>query len=411
MKKTENTNEKKINGQKKYIALYGVTTALLVCLIFSFVGYRQQAEQLKAVEEDIKNAYSAGVLLTSDVLEEQLKEYVVDYFETETLSSTITDEDLKQLTAMISSEVINNLPSEFSEEELNEIRNMIAESVTEAVYEMNSSIESTNEEITIVNDSLKAYIDETIVPRLTLLIEINTGRIDDLKAAFDAFSATYATEKIQFNVTIDDIYARLQNISQTGATVNDITIVNNNIEELVNVMNEYIENNDNRITNVEKELAIVEEQIVQVQKDLQTIFQEQLNNIKTTLTQQVLDNAEISEEERDFILSIIESLNSDTVKSFEDAKAQLEEALANSNLANSEALNNAIGGLQSSLDDIYEELSKQSSDLSEQITNNSNEINNIYNRLGNCQFEYRDGHLHADYYVGTPDAVSFRLDY
>ena len=411
MKKTENTNEKKINGQKKYIALYGVTTALLVCLIFSFVGYRQQAEQLKAVEEDIKNAYSAGVLLTSDVLEEQLKEYVVDYFETETLSSTITDEDLKQLTAMISSEVINNLPSEFSEEELNEIRNMIAESVTEAVYEMNSSIESTNEEITIVNDSLKAYIDKTIVPRLTLLIEINTGRIDDLKAAFDAFSATYATEKNQFNVTIDDIYARLQNISQTGATVNDITIVNNNIEELVNVMNEYIEKNDNRITNVENELAIVEEQIVQVQKDLQTIFQEQLNNIKTTLTQQVLDNAEISEEERDFILSIIESLNSDTVKSFEDAKAQLEEALANSNLANSEALNNAIGGLQSSLDDIYEELSKQSSDLSEQITNNSNEINNIYNRLGNCQFEYKDGHLYAHYNVGTPDAVSFRLDY
>ena len=411
MKKTENTNEKKINGQKKYIALYGVTTALLVCLIFSFVGYRQQAEQLKAVEEDIKNAYSAGVLLTSDVLEEQLKEYVVDYFETETLSSTITDEDLKQLTAMISSEVINNLPSEFSEEELNEIRNMIAESVTEAVYEMNSSIKSTNKEITIVNDSLKAYIDETIVPRLTLLIEINTGRIDDLKAAFDAFSATYATEKNQFNVTIDDIYARLQNISQTGATVNDITIVNNNIEELVNVMNEYIENNDNRITNVENELAIVEEQIVQVQKDLQTIFEEQLNNIKTTLTQQVLDNAEISEEERDFILSIIGSLNSDTVKSFEDAKAQLEEALANSNLANSEALNNAIGGLQSSLDDIYEELSKQSSDLSEKITNNSNEINNIYNRLGNCQFEYKDGHLYAHYNVGTPDAVSFRLDY
>ncbi len=137
-----------------------------------------------------------------EVITDQVKDYISNYFQTMNVKEFISQDEMAQIIAQISTGVMNRLPTDTlsSGQEL-KVKEMISKAVIEAANDNNNqATDNTGADATVITEELQSYIKTTIVPNITAEIQINQGAIDDLKKSLADLSEKYK-EKIRKSMT------------------------------------------------------------------------------------------------------------------------------------------------------------------------------------------------------------------
>ena len=141
-----------------------------------------------------------------EVITDQVKDYISNYFQTMNVKEFISQDEMAQIIAQISTGVMNRLPTDTlsSGQEL-KVKEMISKAVIEAANDNNNqATDNTGADATVITEELQSYIKTTIVPNITAEIQINQGAIDDLKKSLADLSEKYkGTDVVVDNDTRD----------------------------------------------------------------------------------------------------------------------------------------------------------------------------------------------------------------
>ena len=249
----EKFNFKRLKTKQKYLLLAILVLAIAMALTVTMVIRNKGVVKVFTTKVVEGEANYAG----EDAVSEEIKSYVSQYYDTQDTKRTISDSEMEQITAYITEHVLNNLSTSLSENEIDSIRDMIQNSVIEAIYENNTKVEKdyssqltevtnqiteisnqTTTEIKELDSSLRDYIDKTVVPNVTALIQINTGNIKDLQDKLAKFSTTYASDKKTYDQNFTNIENKFKESNSSSAT--NLTEINEQITNTNTVMQEYI---------------------------------------------------------------------------------------------------------------------------------------------------------------------------
>lgn len=200
-----------------------------------------------------------------EVITDQVKDYISNYFQTMNVKEFISQDEMAQIIAQISTGVMNRLPTDTlsSGQEL-KVKEMISKAVIEAANDNNNqATDNTGADATVITEELQSYIKTTIVPNITAEIQINQGAIDDLKKSLADLSEKYKENQKEYDALIDSIGSKLGKLDKNGATNDDVANLKKDLEKLSKVLGDYKSSSSSDVTDVSKELEAAK-------KDLQS---------------------------------------------------------------------------------------------------------------------------------------------
>lgn len=327
----------------------------------------------QAGHKDVKLADTSDLIDGNQVIEETLGEYLNDYLvDTE---GNISDEEMEQIIAQISAGVLNSVPDTLNADEKREIRALVADAVDQAVKEKNRLADSSITYITSTDAELKQYIEKTVVPQMSALIQINAGEIDDLKRSLAASSANYKTDMENFDAQIDEIS---NNLSKSSG---DREKLESQIKSLNRALENYRSTSAETVTDLDTEVAAAKQAIETlrsmetqdstdisslsvrldaVEADLKKEFEAEITTVKDTLQKQISDNSRLSETQKEELLKEIQNVSAENIQNVDDLKNKLS-TYVTSYQSDAEAIGAAL-----------DQLSDGSGSLNEQIKENKN---------------------------------------
>ena len=219
---------------------------------------------------------------------------------------------------------------------------------------------------------MNSYIDETIVPRLTALIQINSNDIANLKKSLASLSTEYKQNKSQYDTAIAGVK---QAMSSGTVSSQEVTELKKNMSVLEGTLQNYKSDTATEATSLNNELtyaktavealrsetlsgADVEEKLATVKNDLLQIDENKLTELKTSLLSQVQSNQELSKQEQEALKTSIENLTVENSNSLIEMQNQLQELVSESSTEQSEALNTAMSDLNKNMNDVYSKINQ-----------------------------------------------------
>lgn len=345
---------------KKWGWLYGMTAALACALMLSFVHYKNTMDRINTTE--IEQERTAGSVLSSDLLTDEIEDYVNTYFQTNGIKDFVSEEDIEWLSGQISAGVINSLPMDsLSDGQLDQVREIVNDAINNIFDGIVVDGDTINQTIIAGDEELKNYIDNTVVPKLTALIQINTGDIADLKASLAKLSSDYNNNPSQYDSLIDSLSSRVKALESSSATKTELNAIKSDFETLSSALTSYKSQTSSQITSLEKEIANIQK--LMAGYDTSTDVDNKLSSVKATLLEKINSNADLNEKERKVLADSITNLSADSAKNLEDAKKQLQASIDASGIEQSAALKNAVDEIDGSLTDIYAQLDKLKADV------------------------------------------------
>ena len=281
------------------------------------------------------NEYAYG---SQEDLEEQVREYISNYFTTQNVGK-ISDDEMAALIGEITNGVLNNVADEnagtqLSAEQQNEIRAIITDSVKRAVDEYYKT--AATDQMAAISESVKneliQYIDNTVVPGLTKQITENTNNISTLKQMYSNLEA-------KFNVGIT------QNISGVSKTTLDEEIANAKaaLKALIDA------ETAGRIT----EDTDLSDRIDLIKGQLETAINERINKVRDDLTEKINSNTELTNQQKTELINLLGQMDATNTSNLNDMKTRLDDYAKGAD----DALKTAVSELDGKIDTIRDDLS------------------------------------------------------
>ncbi len=354
--------------QKRNISVWIILAVFLLAGVFLFsnLGKKSDPEMAKQLSG---SELADGNQVIEDSLSTTLKDYLSDK------EGSISDEEMEQIIAQISTGVLNSVPDDFDTSKKMEIRALVADAVNQAVSEKNASSDSSVTYITNTDGGLKQYIDKTIVPRTSALIQVNAGDIDDLKTSLSKSSDAYKSDKKSFDSQIDALSAELSKSSANAEKLES------QIQSLNKIFDDYCSNEAATVTSHADEIVAAKQAIDTLRRleaqdnsdisslsvrmdaieaDLKTEFENEIAAVKDTLQKQILDSNNLSVAQKEELQKQIEDISVESVQNVDGVKQQLSTYLT-SYQSDAAAIGIAI-----------DQLNEGSGSLNEQIKENKN---------------------------------------
>ena len=304
-----------------------------------------------------------------EVITDQVKDYISNYFQTMNVKEFISQDEMAQIIAQISTGVMNRLPTDTlsSGQEL-KVKEMISKAVIEAANDNNNqATDNTGADATVITEELQSYIKTTIVPNITAEIQINQGAIDDLKK---------------------------------------------DLEKLSKVLGDYKSSSSSDVTDVSKELEAAKKDLQSKIDKYTEVSDEQFTQMKENLADSIERSDGMLDNQKKDLINRINSLSNDNVTNLADAKKELQNAIASANTSQTDALNNAIDNLTSgTITDLSNSVNQNKAAQDAVNTSVQTSIDDINGQLNDCTVEYKNGHFYITYNKGGADSVSKKLDY
>ncbi len=315
-----------------------------------------------------------------EVITDQVKDYISNYFQTMNVKEFISQDEMAQMIAEISTGVINSLPTDSlsSGQEL-KVREMISKAVIEASNEKNSeATDTTGKDTTVITEELQNYIKQVIVPNITADIQINEGAIEDLKKSLADLSEKYKGNQKEYDALIDSISSKLGTLDKNGATNDDVASLRKDLEKLSEVLGNYKSSSSSDLTDVTSELDKTKKDL-QAQIDKYTeVSDEQFTQIKDNLKESINQRDDLLADQKTQIINIIDSAQSDNVTSLADAKKELLKQINSVDASQSAALQDAIDDLTTgTITDLINTVAKNKNDQDQINVETDEKINDL----------------------------------
>lgn len=343
---------------------------------FSIGGVRYYNTNLKetATTATYYNQYLAASG-ADEVITDQVKDYISNYFQTMNVKEFISQDEMAQMIAQISTGVMNHLPTDTlsSGQEL-KVKEMISKAVIEAVNENNNqATDNTGTDATVITEELQSYIKTTIVPNITAEIQINQGAIDDLKKSLADLSEKYKGNQKEYDALIDSISSKLGNLDKNGATNDDVANLKKDLEKLSQVLGDYKSSSSSDVTDVSKELEAAKKDLQSKIDKYTEVSDEQFTQIKDNLKESINQRDDLLADQKTQIINMIDSAQSDNVTSLADAKKELLKQINSVDASQSAALQDAIKDLTTgTITDLVNTVAKNKNDQ-DQVNVETNE--------------------------------------
>lgn len=354
--------------QKRKISVWIILVMFFVAGVFLFSNLDKKSDP-----EMAKQLSGSELVDGNQIIEDNLSTTLKDYLSDK--DGSISDEEMEQIIAQISTGILNSVPDDFDTNTKMEIRALVADAVNQAVSEKNASSDSSVTYITNTDGGLKQYIDKTIVPRTSALIQINAGDIDDIKTSLAESSNEYKSDKTSFDSQIDALSASL------GKSSEDEEKLKSQIQSLNKIFDDYCSNEAATVTSHADEIVAAKQAIDTLRRleaqdnsdisslsvrmdaieaDLKTEFGNEIAAVKDTLQKQILDSNNLSVAQKEELQKQIEDISVESVQNVDGVKQQLSTYLT-SYQSDAAAIGIAI-----------DQLNEGSGSLNEQIKENKN---------------------------------------
>lgn len=382
-------------GNNKRLLIVAGLVAVLVILSVFFCGYALFTKSAgKEAKYTNQEQYASA---TDDGVSSSLKAYM-NQMTDENGNKVISDEAAEEIIAQITNGVLNSLPETLQndEETVSYIREMIATSVTEQIKENNENVMS-SEDYAVTTSASKDtlyYIDNVVVPMLTAELQISNGEVEDLKNSLTTISKTYSTDSNKYDSLINDISTRLSKLEKTvnnsstsnssnnSSTTNtsntttgkdydkEIQALLRDLSSLESVLTNYKSVTSRQITTLEDEIASAKETfneslnaLATRTDELEDYTEEQVAEIKAMLLKKIGESQNLTTTEITELQDIINNLVIRNEADLSGLQKQIEDAIAASDLKNSEALKSAVSSMETLIASQLEDQVKKNSEL------------------------------------------------
>ena len=382
-------------GNNKRLLIVAGLVAVLVILSVFFCGYALFTKSAgKEAKYTNQEQYASA---TDDGVSSSLKAYM-NQMTDENGNKVISDEAAEEIIAQITNGVLNSLPETLQndEETVSYIREMIATSVTEQIKENNENVMS-SEDYAVTTSASKDtlyYIDNVVVPMLTAELQISNGEVEDLKNSLTTISKTYSTDSNKYDSLINDISTRLSKLEKTvnnsstsnssnnSSTTNtsntttgkdydkEIQALLSDLSSLESVLTNYKSVTSRQITTLEDEIASAKETfneslnaLATRTEELEDYTEEQVAEIKAMLLKKIGESQNLTTTEITELQDIINNLVIRNEADLSGLQKQIEDAIAASDLKNSEALKSAVSSMETLIASQLEDQVKKNSEL------------------------------------------------
>ena len=324
-----------------------------------------------------------------EVITDQVKDYISNYFQTMNVKEFISQDEMAQIIAQISTGVMNRLPTDTlsSGQEL-KVKEMISKAVIEAANDNNNqATDNTGANATVITEELQSYIKTTIVPNITAEIQINQGAIDDLKKSLADLSEKYKGNQKEYDALIDSISSKLGKLDKNGATNDDVANLKKDLEKLSKVLGDYKSSSSSDVTDVSKELEAAKKDLQSKIDKYTEVSDEQFTQIKDNLKESINQRDDLLADQKTQIINMIDSAQSDNVTSLADAKKELLKQINSVDASQSAALQDAIDDLTTgTITDLINTVAKNKNDQ-DQINVETDEKINDLTKVTSDQFD------------------------
>lgn len=324
-----------------------------------------------------------------EVITDQVKDYISNYFQTMNVKEFISQDEMAQIIAQISTGVMNRLPTDTlsSGQEL-KVKEMISKAVIEAANgNNNQATDNTGADATVITEELQSYIKTTIVPNITAEIQINQGAIDDLKKSLADLSEKYKGNQKEYDALIDSISSKLGKLDKNGATNDDVANLKKDLEKLSKVLGDYKSSSSSDVTDVSKELEAAKKDLQSKIDKYTEVSDEQFTQIKDNLKESINQRDDLLADQKTQIINMIDSAQSDNVTSLADAKKELLKQINSVDASQSAALQDAIDDLTTgTITDLINTVAKNKNDQ-DQINVETDEKINDLTKVTSDQFD------------------------
>ena len=323
-----------------------------------------------------------------EVITDQVKDYISNYFQTMNVKEFISQDEMAQIIAQISTGVMNRLPTDTlsSGQEL-KVKEMISKAVIEAANDNNNqATDNTGADATVITEELQSYIKTTIVPNITAEIQINQGAIDDLKKSLADLSEKYKENQKEYDALIDSIGSKLGKLDKNGATNDDVANLKKDLEKLSKVLGDYKSSSSSDVTDVSKELEAAKKDLQSKIDKYTEVSDEQFTQMKENLADSIERSDGMLDNQKKDLINRINSLSNDNVTNLADAKKELQNAISSVDASQSAALQDAINELTNgTLTDLINTVAKNKNDQ-DQVNVETNEKINDLTKVTSDQF-------------------------
>ncbi len=258
---------------------------------------------------------------------------------------------------------------------------------------LNSTEASLREELSCLRQDLTRLTEETI-----------TNLRNDLQSEIDANAELSQDERFKLQDAINKLDTKTTN-SLEDAKKELSKIISENDAAQTQALNEAVDNqnqalntavnNQNQalntaVNNIISRLDTTEEALKTDIKELQRITSESITDLQKDLQAQLDANKELTEKERAELQNAIDSLDTQTTRSLENARTSLNKLIQDKDNSQSVALTNAVNNMTSKINGTQESLAAQIQGIKTDLSNLAKRVSAVENQLkdGDKKFQY-----------------------
>lgn len=364
--------EKEGSAKNKHLTIAIIATVLASCLVLFAVSAMLFQKFAKVETTETSYADTAQYASSDEALQSSVKNYVSKYMGESEENAVISDEAAQEIIASITTGVLNSLPETMQndEETVEYIRSMISTAVAEEIDANNEKLMSSEdyEVTTTASKDMLYYIDNVVVPMLTAELQMDAGEIEDLKETLASTSTTYVSNSKDYDEIIKNITDRL-NAIKTQENINyddEIAGLFSDLGQLEEILVQYRSASSTQITTTADELqqvqASMQDYMVELAnrtENVEEYTETEIAALKELLNKKITEAADLSTTEINELQQIINDLEINSATDIESLRNQLEDAIASSNIEQSDALLEAVNNFNISLDEIRTTLLEQ----------------------------------------------------
>lgn len=364
--------EKEGSSKNKHLTIAIIATVLASCFVLFAVSAMLYQKFAKIETTETSYVDTAQYASSDEALQSSVKSYVSKSIGDADENAVISDEAAQEIIASITTGVLNSLPETMQndEETVKYIRNMISTAVADEIKANNEKLMSSEgyEVTTTASKDMLYYIDNVVVPMLTAEFQMDAGEIDDLKETLASTSKTYVTNSKDYDAIIKNITERL-NAIKTQDSINyddEIAGLFSDLGQLEEILVQYRSASSTQITTTAEELQQVQDdmqaymvKLADRTDDVEEYTKEEIEAVKELMKKKLTEAADFNTTEINELQQIINDLEINSATDIESLRKQLEEAIASSNIEQSDALLDAVNNFNISLDEIRNTLLEQ----------------------------------------------------
>ncbi len=365
MKKLTVTKQK-----RQRIIAVGIVSVLLIILILFLLWRHAEATA----------AHNTSI--SSQQMEEELSGYLADYFANTSVATHISDEDMQTISEQISSGIIDSMTyGILSDEEKEELYQFVLTTVQNELLGINDEITEIQEGATVITQELLDYIDNTIVPAMTLQIQLTRALSESALAGIKSeLLAQIAANKDLLEEQKAQLQEEIEQLSASTAA---------ELAEQVSAIREKI--SENADANAEA-----------LANAISNLYGEADNSVTIELLlAQIQANTELTENQKTELMEIIANLQISTDADIEEVKELLNTEVSNRVTAIAEACTELNTTLNTAIEQLSQDITAKLDALSAELDGSLNGIT----------FYAEDGHIYAEWIDEEGNSVTKKLDF